>query len=552
MLPAVIIILLFLLIVVPVLVKWTQQDSKASVKDQKTSAAFSLAEAAVDRGNWKVKSSTATFAQVMAGSILAGYNFDVTYADIPGGSYRIKVASGPDIGQVTIYGEGRSAGNNETRAIKAVYTNTSVPGAILAGANLKTDKDSVVHWGPVMAKGDITVATQSAVNTHFPRKLAMGVVKPFDTTTDPPNFSIPREKSEWESNYPVPDMPVFDFEAIRASAAATGTLNCTDVTTTSTTYTSESGFVGSGCSDTGANCACSGSPRRCLGSGCADNCSCSGSGSSKVCTGSGCRDPGSSCTCYTGPPRHCDGSGCGDCVPITVITTTTVSTTTMHCCTSSSTYYGGPVTCDYTSPPVAAIPCVNCEIHDMFHYASLRDQDYTWYWDNNVTWTGYIGVRGTVVVKGDMKIDTGGGDDRYCRGPNDSDNVNPIAAPYGCTVNVPPQAYEEYRSFDTTASNEYPGDTGLRSNAATYKLDNSSTMYGLGSDLGVYGFLYVNGTLDRKGVADIYGAIWVVGNSTGTGNSMVIYNSKLKVPTINVVLVNNSWEELKPSTQAWP
>ncbi|MDD5209536.1 MAG: hypothetical protein PHV36_09120 [Elusimicrobiales bacterium] len=530
LLVGVLFVFLFLMIIVPVMVKWIQNDTKISVKDQKSSFAFSLAEAAVDRGYWKVKSSTITFASVMDGHTLPGYNFDSKYTDISGGNYRVSVTSGPGAGQVTIVGEGRDWQNKETRAIKAIFTNTSVSGAIIAGGLLSATGASVVHWGPIMAMGDITVSGSAATN-GFPRKLARQTVKPFDPTgdTNPPNT----DSLEWWSNYNVPELPVFDFTAMRSSAAQTGTLNCDDVTITSTTYGTETVYRGSGCSDPGSHCSCA--DNKWAGSGCTDsgsNCSCSGSGSSKVCSGSGCTGP-SGVNCVN-TPKTCSGSGCSDsganCDAVILVTTNTANVTGMNCC--SSVYYGGPVTCSY-----GGTGCTDCKLQNLYDNAALRDKDYTWYWDKNVDWSGKNGLRGTIIVRGNLGI-TGG--DYYCK---------------DCVLPVPPSAWQEYQKIDTSDTDEYPGDLGLKSNASTYQMGSCGvTCEGgpLGADLGVYGFLYVGGDFNRAGDSDVFGAMWVVGDVSGAGNTMLFYNSNLQLPTLNVVLIKDSWLEQKPSTVVWP
>ncbi|HNW44972.1 MAG TPA: hypothetical protein PKI19_10740 [Elusimicrobiales bacterium] len=549
---------LFLMIIVPVMVRWIQDDTKMSVKDQKTSAAFGLAEAAVDRGYWKVKSSTSTFNIINNGGTIPGYNFDVSYTDISGGTYRIKVSSGPGDSQITVLGEGRDTGRNETRAIEAVYTNTSVPGAIVASGKITASESSVIHWGPIMSMADIEV-TGGAITNGYPRKLSRQVVKPFDTTTDPPNT----DSLEWWSNYNVPELPVFDFETLRASAAYTHTLNCQDVTVnvyTSNTATVYSPCVGSGCSDPGFNCSCA--AKHCHGSGCSDpgsNCSCSGWGSSKVCTGSACPDPGANCDCTE---KTCTGTGCADsgsncaCTTDTQVTVTTTTRVEMQCCHDDGTL-GGPITCDY-----GGTGCTNCAVTDLYSQTDgynqtvRRDMDYTWFWDNNAAWSGQNGLKGTVIVKGNLSI---AGGDYY--------------SPPGDILPVPPGAWREYQKYDTATVGQYPGDLGYHSSALTYTMGTNASgscsgspslvskgelwrypcgSSGLGSDLGVYGFLYVGGNFTRTGDSDIYGSMWVEGTVTGSGNTMVFYNSNLKIATLNVVLVQDSWKEDKPSAQAWP
>lgn len=425
-LPAVVLVFVFILLITPIMLKWVQDDTRISTKDQKSSSAFNLAEAAVDRAYWKIKSSTTTFEAVRAGEHLPGYDFDETFRDVPGGTYRISISSGPQPDEVTILGEGRDSNHTETRSLKVVYLNTSVPGAIISGGMLSATGNSVVHWGPIMAMNDITVSG-SALGTHYPRKLSKNTVKPLDPTgnTDPPNT----DNLEWWSKYDVPELPQFDFTAMRSSAAATGTLNCQ----------TKSGSV--------------------------------------------------------------------------------------KCCWASSCTYSGA-------------PCTNCSVQSLYS-DPRRDKDYTWYWDpgTTVNFSGSNGVRGTIIVRGDLGVT---GSDKYC--PD-------------CVLPVPASAWQEYQKIDTAASNEYPGDTGYHSNASTYVLGSCGTTCeggATGSDLGVYGFLYVGGDFDRSGDSDIFGALWVVGNVKGSGNTTVFYDSRLKLPTLNVVLVKQSWEEVTPSPQAWP
>lgn len=53
----VIVLSLCLLILTGALVQWVQQESKISVKHQKSTLSFHLAEAAIDRGRWKLQES---------------------------------------------------------------------------------------------------------------------------------------------------------------------------------------------------------------------------------------------------------------------------------------------------------------------------------------------------------------------------------------------------------------------------------------------------------------------------------------------------------------
>jgi hypothetical protein len=88
-------LILMLLILIPLLIQWSQDESRWAVKDQQTTTTFNLAEGAVDRGMWKLKSATSTWAAAAAGTVIAGYNLDVVYQDIVGALYPTPVFFGP-------------------------------------------------------------------------------------------------------------------------------------------------------------------------------------------------------------------------------------------------------------------------------------------------------------------------------------------------------------------------------------------------------------------------------------------------------------------------
>jgi hypothetical protein len=52
------------------------------------------------------------------------------------------------------------------------------------------------------------------------------------------------------------------------------------------------------------------------------------------------------------------------------------------------------------------------------------------------------------------------------------------------------------------------------------------------------------------------GAVWVVGNVNGSGGNAnsfcgVFFNDQLTLPTLNVVLIRQSWQEVTPSSASW-
>lgn len=421
-LAGVVMLMMVLLIIVPAMVSWVAQDNRASVKDRKTTTAFNIAEAGLDRAYWKLKSSTSTWAAARAGLPLAGYAFDQAYSDISGGVYRISITSGPAVDQVTVIAEGRDLQGKEKRAVQALYTNMTIPGAIISGAGIDSSGSSISHWGPVLAMNNITLSGTSALR-YYPRKLSKQAVvgtggNPRDINgVTPPNT----DNLEWWSNYEVPELPLFDFAALRSSAAASGTLNC-----------------------------------------------------------------------------------------------------------------AGNVAGTHVNQLVCGSACVNCTVQNLYR-DSRYDKGYVWYWDNNVSISGQSGIVGTVIVRGNMSTS---GTDAY----------NPPSVP------VPANAWQEYQRIDTAASNQYPGDTGLRSNAATYNIGSCGvTCEGSasGSDVGYRGFVYIGGNINMTGDSDIYGAIWAQSGWSGGGNAMVFYDDSLVLPQLNVTLSRQSWQEVAPRSGVW-
>lgn len=421
-LAGVVLVVMVLLIIVPAMVMWVREESRSSVKDRKSTVAFNLAEAGADRAYWKLKSSTTTWANARLGVPLAGYNFDQTYTDVPGGAYRISISSGPNPDQVTIIAEGRDSQSKEKRSIRVRYTNSAIPGGLISGAMIDMGGSNIVHWGPGLAMGNITLSGTSALR-YFPRKLSKQVVtgtvgNPRDTNgLTPPNT----DNLEWWSSYDVPELPIFDFAALRSSASATGTLNCDG--------------------------------------------SCPASGSCTIPCGSA---------------------------------------------------------------------CVNCSVGNIYN-DTRKLSDYVWYWDNNLSATGKNGIKGTVIIRGNYSVS---GTDQY----------NPAA------VHVPAAAWKEYQQFDTASTNQYPGDTGYHTNAATYDIGSCGvTCEGSasGSDVGLYGFMYVGGTINMTGDSDVYGAVWVQSGWSGAGNVMIFYNDTLQLPQLNVTLSRDSWEEVPAQPATW-
>jgi len=455
-LPIALILLTMLAIITPAIITWLQQESKSSIRGSQMSRALNLASAGVDRGTWKLQSSTATWTAAALGTVITGYNFDTTYTDVDGGTYRVKFSSGPSTSQVTIYAEGRDTTALDVRAIKAIYKNQTIYSALMTGGNISWSAGLAIFWGPIIAQGNITLKDDVVGVYRFPRKYAKGVVistgtYPRDTNgLTPPNT----DNLEWWSDYPgIPAVPALDFATLRSSAIATGTFNV---------YGCKLSTAPVGAWDIRATCSSAG---------------------------------------------------------------------------NHNSHFGNPWN----------------------HPKSAKNQpntDYVWYWDGDVTFAGgtnpneSCGIRGTIIVRGNLIIDSPG--------------------EYSYTGHVPSTAWQEHQritstQLDTNSSGEYPADTGLNQNGSTFGFGSqtfclptglNTRTCGIGSTVGMRGFVYVGGNMTMQKYMDVHGALWVNGNITAVGGSAtqgfgVYYDDTLIVPALNVILLKVSWQENTPSTIAW-
>ena len=451
-LPIILAIIMVFLILMPPLIRFVQQDTKAMVKEQKRTLAFNLAEAGIDRGMWKLKSSTVTFGQAKSGTVIAGYNFDTTYQDINGGFYRIRFSSGPGSRDVTVLAEGKDRASKETRAISAIFSNQTIPGAVLSGGVITWANAFSAHWGPILAHNNINITDANAAQDYFPRKYSRQVVQTtigsYDRDTN--GLALPNtDNQEWWSDYAVPEFPILDFSALRSSASATGTLNV-------------------------FNC-------------------------SKMTAGKVGADWYGGNKCNVGGKNH------------------------------------------------------NGLLHfqNSWNHPSARKM-YTWYWDGDAVFTGDVGdegngIWGPVIVRGNLTNYAG---DNWA---------------YSIT-NVPTNAWEEYSKIsksvgDTAAKNEYPADDGYRKTSKNFSFGSQTWTGGKNpppagnTDVGFRGLLYIGGNFDIQGPTDVHGAVWVVGSvskTVGAERTIVFYDDSLDLPSLNVVLTRTSWNEVTPSSQAWP
>ena len=526
-----IMLLLVLAIIVPAMVQWAMQESRGATKNRNTTVAFNLAQAAVDRGMWMVKSTTITWAAATAGTVLTGYNFDTTYTDIPGGTYRIKITPVVVGGSsVTIVGEGRDNLTKETRAISAVYLNQTIYSPIMTQGITNWGKGLGVFWGPLMSQGNITMCDDSSVNQWgYPRKFARGVVQAWNCPSGvcagscPMSTSYPRDVNgpmppntggaagitEWTSlDTAIPELPIIDFPTLKSSATASFTWNvygCVGInsyTKVGTTYT----VTGVCPWDTRSSC------------------------QSLVPTTPACGQAGNISGTWQNYASHTTHFGNPLNHPAAI--TSRANNTPLVW------FYDGDLTLsgNYCSNNSGA-PSRGCS-----------------YPCSNFTTGQSAGFYGTLIVKGNLTIDTPG--------------------EYFYNGHVPANAWQDQQlivmtspgvyTADSSNSAEYPADTGLHQNAATFNFGPSGTWTQAGgggtvyATVGMRGFIYVGGNITFNQFMDTNGAIWIQGNMTSSGAgaalsnySAIYFNDQLNLPTLNVILMLQSWKEVQASATVW-
>lgn len=216
-LPGVIAVLMILAVLIPALVTWIQREAHFSVKQAQSTTALHLAEAGAEKAYLMMTQSTTTWANLMNGTMIDGFNFDRRFTDIAGGHYAVAISSGPGEEQATITSIGRDALGKEVRALQVVYANSILGDtAIYAGRGVKIGGGVNVHWGGVMSPNTI-----DATGRNYPQFWSSSQITGKDTSATPPNCDTP-DCCQWhafEAN--LPTTPSIDFDFYRASAAAT-------------------------------------------------------------------------------------------------------------------------------------------------------------------------------------------------------------------------------------------------------------------------------------------------------------------------------------------
>lgn len=213
-------LLMVLGVLIPALVRLAQKDSKDTVSSAKKTTALQLAEAGQDRGAWKLRESDQIWTDATTGVPIPNYDDDTTFTDVPGGSYKIQIGTGPTPGTVMILAKGQTTGQTDVRAIKAVYTKGQVIGALSVNGALQYKPNLDVEWGPVVSFNSIT---QTPAN-YYPRKFSAGQIVGRDTVNDSNNGAMPANDwahYDYAAFYDLGNAPTVDLAYYLNKAKAT-------------------------------------------------------------------------------------------------------------------------------------------------------------------------------------------------------------------------------------------------------------------------------------------------------------------------------------------
>src|SRR3989339_391764 len=204
-------------VVIPALVYMSTFEAKSITKQTKSTRAFHLAEAGIDRGIFKLNESGIWDVAVL-GTAIPGYtgsSTDSTYSDVEGGYYRIKFSSGPSDNQITILSSGKDQATDECRTIQAIYSKTPGVSSALIAPGISVTGNFVINWGPVSST--LGISLSGSADNFYPRKCSRGQIScgsaghndndptPCGATSGPSAFDD--EFREWHDEFEVAEIP---------------------------------------------------------------------------------------------------------------------------------------------------------------------------------------------------------------------------------------------------------------------------------------------------------------------------------------------------------
>jgi len=225
-LAGVVLIMLVLAIMIPLMVMYTDREANWSVKQDKSTKAFHLAEAGVEKAYRALSLSTGTWYNLIEhGTQIDDFKFDHTFDDLAEGVYAVHIASGPGKWQATVKSVGKVAygGNRiELRGIEVVFQQTalgdiaieSLSGVYMNGNNID------VRWGAVLSRDEINLDARTSPQFWAAGQIIKYTSTKSDQDPNPPNCDEP-DCVQWHSfSTEIPPDPGIDIDFYRSSATS--------------------------------------------------------------------------------------------------------------------------------------------------------------------------------------------------------------------------------------------------------------------------------------------------------------------------------------------
>jgi len=215
-----ILLLALIAIIVPLILFFSQHDQTLSQKHAKSTTAFHLAEAGIEKAYLQIISDSATWKALQDGTPITGYHYDRAYDDLSGGRYSVLMTSGTSADTAVVISVGMDSTSKEVRTIKAEYAKVGMGSTAIyskgnvdiTGSNVQVELGAVISPNAVITNG-----------RTYPQFWSASSIDADTNGATPPNCDSPN-CIQWHSyQTSIPPSPDIDLDYYKNRAIASGT-----------------------------------------------------------------------------------------------------------------------------------------------------------------------------------------------------------------------------------------------------------------------------------------------------------------------------------------